>query len=196
MEQSLTLMDIMDGPPEDLKKGQKYYEHSQVFEELVETTEKEYAVRLRPSGLHRQSSVSPVRALNGSDVAKSAKAVRRHSSFESRQTPKAYDEHKAMKEYLGKPKRTTHKFEVIQQMLDFNLSASMSSLNDLSMMNKSLGLHYSCPVLSYMNEDEEDSVELTYIKKRQSRRSSLCSLTEDEAESWESLNDVASNSFD
>ena len=96
-----------------------------------------------------------------------------------------------MKQYLGKPKRTTHKFEVIQQMLDFNLSANMTSINDFSMMNKSLGLHYSCPVLSYMNEDEEDSVELTYIKKRQSRRSSLCSLTEDEAESWESLNDVA-----
>lgn len=179
-------MDIFD----ETTKGQKYYEHSQVFEDLVNTTNKEYVAQLQPPGLNRQSSVSRIAA---SSRNRGAKAVRRHSSFESRQSLKSYEDHKAMKEYLGTPKGRTHKFDVIQKMLEFNLSASVTSFHDLSMMNKSLGLQYSCPVLSYMNADEEDSVELTYLKKRQSRRSSLCSLTEDESESWESLNDVATD---
>jgi hypothetical protein len=188
----MNLMDVFDGPRDDKNKNQTYYEHSQVFEDLVNTTDKEYVAQLRPPRLHRNSSVPRVNASTGKSI---AKAVRRHSSFEPRDRLKTYKDHKAMKEYLGTPrgsthKRRTHKFDVIQKMLEFNLSASVTSFNDLSMMNKSLGLHYSCPVLSYMNEDEEDSVELTYLKKRQSRRSSLCSLTEDESESWESLNDL------
>lgn len=68
---------------------------------------------------------------------------------------------------------------IVDNLLDFNLSIGATS---------SITMQLSCPILSYMNDDEEDSVDL-----RQVKRPSLVSVVEDcvneaqHEEGWESL---------
>lgn len=191
MEESLCLLDLAGAEEIDKKK---YMEHSAIFDDMVATTAVEY--EKPPPLLRRQESCRlPSKTAEDGSPKASKVAMRRHSSFEPRQARKAYQEHCEVKEYistLGDQERSTF----IKDLLDFNLSVNMASMSDLSMMDKSPGLHYSCPVLSYMNDDEEDSVDLATFRKASRKRPSMDILKEEqptEEDSWEVLNDESSN---
>lgn len=121
---------------------------------------------------------------------KKKRLIRRHSSYEFRQAHASYDHHLQMKEYLDSMEiDSKERKNFVAALLDFNLSVNMASMSDLSMMDKSPGMHYSCPVLSYMNDDEEDSIDLMAYKMNQQRKRGLCAVGEEHEESWESLRD-------
>ena len=187
LEQSLTLMDLQKSPVnnDSKKKDKQYMEHSQVFDDMVAKADVEYA-RL-PSGFKRQ--VSSGFTTDKNNINKPQQKVRRHSSFESCQPLESYNAHQTMKDYLNSLE-DTERSNFVESLLDFNLSVNMASLSDMSMIDESPGLHLSCPVLSYMNDDEEDSIDLmTFKRNKGTKRSSLTILTEETEQSWESLND-------
>jgi hypothetical protein len=215
---SLTLKDLEYSLPtvevgvkaneKDVQKSRRYMEHSVVFDEMVETTNKELDMALPPPTkltLNRQNSVrvmSTVQRIEedeSNDAAEDSDAtprkkrfIRRHSSHELRQAYKSYSHHLQMKEYLDSMEvDSKERNNFVTALLEFNMSVNMASLSDLSMMDKSPAMHYSCPVLSYMNDDEEDSIELMAYKNQLNgglKRPGLKSLEEQEG-SWESLKD-------
>mmetsp|Transcript_6309 Transcript_6309/g.10451 ORF Transcript_6309/g.10451 Transcript_6309/m.10451 type:complete len:290 (-) Transcript_6309:136-1005(-) len=195
-----------------LQKNKKYMEHSAVFDEMVESTNKEYDLAPPPANklvFHRQSSVRILQAPAENECTeqddggktsnckkkKKKQLIRRHSSYDVRQPESSYNHHLQMKEYLDSMEEDSKERQnFVAALLDFNMSVNMASLSDLSMMDKSPAMHYSCPVLSYMNDDEEDSIELLVYKMEHDgnsglkKRNALCIVEEQEA-SWESLND-------
>jgi hypothetical protein len=205
LEQSISILELEDINAERFycketkTKTKKIVEHSQIFEDLVSLEEVTFSTEVDekciPSrNLHRQSSVPNQLQKKPESGEKESKhkgfiekpLVRRHSSYEARQRRKNFAQHQDMKKYLET--RSEKKMSsAIQKLIDFNLSVSMASSSDLSMCVTPTSLHYSCPVLSYMN-DEEDSLDLAAQRQRK-RRSTLCSLSESVEESWESLND-------
>eukprot|EP00545_Synedropsis_sp_CCMP1620_P009494 CAMPEP_0119005742 /NCGR_PEP_ID=MMETSP1176-20130426/1902_1 /TAXON_ID=265551 /ORGANISM="Synedropsis recta cf, Strain CCMP1620" /LENGTH=379 /DNA_ID=CAMNT_0006957583 /DNA_START=221 /DNA_END=1360 /DNA_ORIENTATION=- len=133
--------------------------------------------------------------------------VRRHSSYDSRSRAIHREQHDQMKEHFATHDDEHHsrRSNFINHLLDFNLSISVM---DVSMANVVVGgadmlggdnnnnnnnnndasttamMHISCPILSYMNDEEEDSVEMTHLK-----RPSMGTVEEDQESSWESLKD-------
>lgn len=194
LEQSLTLLDIKDDPTPDSLKKTKYEQNSQVFEEIVEATDVEFVSKEDGPALHRKFSVrNSINADSGRDTSPMKRsAMRRHSTYSEREPEKSYKQHKKMKEYLNSLEYS-HKTDVAKMLLDFSMSINMASSRDLSFMNESLAMHYSCPVLSYMNDEEEDSVELTEHKMKGLKRHSMDSIGEGSEQNWETLNDDPSD---
>ena len=178
--QSLSLIDIQQGRED----------HVQMFDYMVATTDMEYAFQppLPPSVPHEGTN-------NTADykITKTPRRARRHSSFESRKRLQSYNDHQTVKEYLNSPFVNAERSKFVQSLLDFNLSVNMASLRDLSTMDESPALRVSCPVLSYLNDDEEDSVDLTEYKRKVTKRSSLVRLKEEAGQRWESLDDASLN---
>jgi len=113
---------------------------------------------------------------------------RRHSSFHPSQLGQFLRDHNKMKAYLDGTTDNDYceRSAFVDAMLQFNqtIELSMASINRFSKdddYEETPGLHFSCPALSYMEGDGEDSVELAYIKNPE-----LC----DCEESWENLFDV------
>lgn len=76
----------------------------------------------------------------------------------------------------------------VNRMLEFNLSVDASMFDS---GETSPAVQLRCPVLSYMNDDEEDSIELMHV-----RRPSLVSVIEEREsaqEGWETLKDNISD---
>jgi hypothetical protein len=166
----------------------KYLEHSSVFREICEDIEHEET--LLPSRSQRKASFTT------DDLEKeeqnlansrnsSRKKPRRHSSYESRCRTEHRRHHTEVKEYLAMlgDEQSQRRLEFVNSLLKFNLSMemSMSSFSDLGDVS-SPAMAMSCPVLSYMNDDEEDSIELAHFK-----HPSFTTPTVPEEESWESL---------
>lgn len=212
LELSLPTVESFNVNEKDVEKTRRYVEHSAVFDEMVETTNKELEMAPPPRttlGLHRQASVrvmgttQPIEEelndFKDSDATPRKKRfIRRHSSHELRQANKSYSHHLQMKEYLDSMEADSkERNNFVTALLKFNISVNMASLSDFSMMDKSPGMHYSCPVLSYMNDDEEDSIDLLVYKQQQNgggmRRASM-QIAEEQEESWESLKDSESDS--
>ncbi|KAI2495054.1 hypothetical protein MHU86_19486 [Fragilaria crotonensis] len=190
LEQSLWLLDIQDDPSTDTRTTDAYSENSQAFEEIVASADIEYTLKEQRPTLQRQSSVRKpiVSGAQGKASTLKRNSVRRHSTYCEREREKAYKEHKGMKEYLNSLEDHS-KSKVATMLLEFNSSMSMASLSDVGVMNASPAMHYSCPVLSYMNDDEEDSVELTESRMKGTKRLSMVSISEESAETWETLHD-------
>lgn len=112
---------------------------------------------------------------------------RRHSSYEPRNRSFHRAQHQQVKEHLMKMEDKHHlrRSSFVNNLLEFNLSVDVS-MSDMGADAVSPAMHLSCPVLSYMNDDEEESIELRMVQ-----RPSLVSVVEGEEsqESWESLKD-------
>lgn len=191
LEASLSILDLED-PPEEQQfmtpQKNMYLEHSQVFEELVRGTTEEYANAMPRPLMTRQASARVVSSTSNKEKPKGRKLPRRHSSYEPHQQRIIFQAHQDMKEAIEQQGRNTS--SIITSLLEFNLSVNMASLSDLS-LDKSPALHYSCPVLSYMNDDEEDSVELLTFKRGLKRNSNNLSVLKEETDEqrWETLDD-------
>jgi hypothetical protein len=190
LEQSLSLLDIQDEPSTDTRTTDAYSENSQIFEEIVASAVTEYTSKKPRSALQRESSLrnSIDAGVKGKASSIKRSSVRRHSSYCEIEREKTYKQHKRMKEYLNSLQDNS-KSKVAKMLLEFNSSMSMASLDDVGIMNESLAMHYSCPVLSYMNDDEEDSVELTEHRMKGKKRLSMASISENSGETWETLLD-------
>ena len=193
MEQSLWLIDINDLPGTTGEIHESYSENSQAFEAIVESTDLEYESKERFGTLHRQSSVGDRRKKTKTNVpTKGSNMVRRHSSYSPREYRPNYQHHKEMKTFLESKESKLFASNVVEKLIDFNASLNLVSISDLSTVEESLAMHLSCPVLSYMNEDDEDSVELAAHKKTGLKRRNLASVCEDSEISWETLQDQPS----
>ncbi|KAI2505626.1 hypothetical protein MHU86_8774 [Fragilaria crotonensis] len=113
--------------------------------------------------------------------------ARRHSSFEPRQALQSYISHCEQKK-LVKSSSVVQRVQCIESLLTFHDLVSMVGAN---VMDESAGLLCSCPVLSYMNDEEEDSVDLVALRRIVRRRSSSSSsVVKEEGELWEFLRDL------
>jgi hypothetical protein len=191
LEASLSILDLEDAPEAQqfmTPQKQKHMEHSQVFEELVQGTAEEYANEVPRPLMTRQASARVVSSTRNTEKPKGRKLPRRHSSYEPHQQCAIFQAHQDMKEAIEQQSRDTS--SIITSLMEFNLSVNMASLSDLS-LDKSPALHYSCPVLSYMNDDDEDSVELLTFKRGLKRNSNNLSVLKEETDEqrWEMLDD-------
>lgn len=113
--------------------------------------------------------------------------ARRHSSFEPRQALQSYMAHGELMK-LVKSLSVVQRVQCIESLLTFHDLVSMVGSN---VMDESAGLLCSCPVLSYMNDEEEDSVDLVALRRIVRRRSSSSSsVVQEEGELWEFLRDL------
>eukprot|EP00543_Licmophora_paradoxa_P009104 CAMPEP_0202447298 /NCGR_PEP_ID=MMETSP1360-20130828/6034_1 /ASSEMBLY_ACC=CAM_ASM_000848 /TAXON_ID=515479 /ORGANISM="Licmophora paradoxa, Strain CCMP2313" /LENGTH=376 /DNA_ID=CAMNT_0049064311 /DNA_START=64 /DNA_END=1194 /DNA_ORIENTATION=- len=138
-------------------------------------------IRIDQPQLTRQTS-----APDAVDLPKhTVKPCRRHSSYEPIQRTQVYKDHKKMKDYLQKmeDEQAMKRTNFVESMLEFNLSVDIS-MASMGNVTDSAAMHFSCPVLSYMGDDEEDSVEMMLTST--SRRPSLAVLEEEQ--SWKGLN--------
>mmetsp|Transcript_11667 Transcript_11667/g.17129 ORF Transcript_11667/g.17129 Transcript_11667/m.17129 type:complete len:255 (+) Transcript_11667:36-800(+) len=186
-DKSLTLHDLEMDFGEEGDKKDEISENSAAFVEMVAKTRSEYeknhhdnnSATVKDAEDNRQKAHAP---LPGD------RATRRHSSFESRQLRDTYKAHLEMEKELKASAR--ERMKKIGQLLQFNDSLNLASMSDLSAMNSSPSLQLSCPVLSYMNDDEEDSIEMLKFSMRKS--GTLGVLPEDgsaKLADWETLDE-------
>jgi hypothetical protein len=113
--------------------------------------------------------------------------IRCPSTYEAKQRRKIFVQNQDMKKYLESLKEKKMS-SAIQRLIDFDLSVNMASSSETRLCNAPDNLHYSCPVLSYIY-DEEDSLDLA-VQRQRKRRSYHLDSDEKTEESWESLDDV------
>jgi hypothetical protein len=110
---------------------------------------------------------------------------RRHSSFEPRQALQAYIAHREMtKDFQSSS--AVQRVQRIESLLDFH---DLVSMIGSKFMDKTADSYWSFPVMSYMNDEEEDSVDLVSLRRIVRGRSSP-SVIKDEGELWEFLRDL------
>lgn len=199
LEKSLTILDLEEVVGVEGGNKDEVSENSAVFDEMVAKTRSEYEQnRLDNQGSEacpsKEFHATGMKDEDHGERSKSPqpgdKVARRHSSFESRQIRATYEAHLAMEKELKA--NESARAETIGKLLEFNNSINLASMSDLSAMNSSPSLHLSCPVLSYMNDDDEDSIEIYTFKKAMRRKSGLEALPEEcsaKLEDWETLND-------
>lgn len=177
----------------------KYMEHSEIFEDLcneAETDDMQSGNSNKQRGAGSGSHDDMELVLGSSTVSTSTSEEfrtlhkRRHSSYESSMRSTHREHHQEIKEHLHtmEDEHSLRRASFVNHLLEFNLSVdvSMADLNaDPEAEYTSPAMHLSCPVLSYMNDDEEDSVELRIM-----HRPSLISVEEEAP--WESLKDCGS----
>jgi hypothetical protein len=94
---------------------------------------------------------------------------RRHSSYNPRNRKIHRDAHANLEEYLIQLEQHTNpklakRSDIVNTLLEFHASYEIS-LAASSQPDVSYGLQYSCPVLSYLHDSDEDSVEIQIVKK-------------------------------
>ena len=177
----------------------KYLEHSEIFEEICQEAETEDQLERSPSFARqpRRSSLTGCGLVDAHEAAVKNGLVdepaagvrnlhrRRHSSYNPRNRAAHRQAHMKLEDHLRYLEDEHHfkRASFVNNLLEFNLSYDVSMSGSEHELSPALG--FSCPVLSYMNEDEEDSVELRML-----RRPSLVSVPEDPTQaSWESFKD-------
>ena len=181
----------------------KYHEHSEIFEEICHEAETEDQMEqsLNLSRQPRRGSLTGG-CIDAHDAAVAHGLVhepveirslhrRRHSNYNPRNRAAHRQSHTDLEEHLRhlEDKHHLRRASFVNNLLEFSLSYDVSMSG--SEHELSPALNFSCPVLSYMNDEEEDSVELRML-----RRSSLVSVPEDSnQESWESLKDDGETSL-
>jgi hypothetical protein len=151
----------------------KTKEHESIFEEIVEELEREDDSPLQSHCKQpRRGSLQSVGSSTTSSISMAdlvheptGPRPRRHSSFHSLQRSLHRRLHKEMKVYFqdnDHHKRNT----VIEGLFQFQLSLNMSmaSMDNLEEMDSG-NLYRSCPILTYMNDEDEDSVDLHRVKR-------------------------------
>lgn len=191
-EQSLVLFNVQTN----------FDEHFKIVDEEMETSASNYYAS-RPSlaysnipgmlfhasisndGTNCDETESGVGEFESVRVKGSKMFARRHSSFEPRQALQSYIAHCEMKEHFNSTPEE-QRAKCVESLLNFHDSVNVM---DFNFMEESAALHFSCPVLSYMNDEEEDSVDLVAFKRKLRRRSST-SVIKEEEELWEFLQDL------
>jgi hypothetical protein len=155
---------------------------------LEETSFIEYASqRSGASGQHDVTDSFWPPLSTTTEKATSRRFPRRHSSFESIQANKAYKEHQSTQDFLhALDHQENHARTIsVQSLIDFNVSVNLASaaVAHNAATNESAGNRFSCPVLSYMDDDGEINGDVKKIVgKSVSRRSSLLSVNEEDRE--------------
>ena len=150
----------------------KVQEHESIFEDIIQELEHEDEDSFqKPQRRGSLKSVSTESSISVADLIKeptslsTRKKPRRHSTFHSSDRRFHRKKHQEMKEHFldsANHKRSS----IIDGLFQFQLSVNMSMASmDHFEDNTSPSLYRSCPVLSYMNDDDEDSVELYRIKR-------------------------------
>jgi hypothetical protein len=177
----------------------KYREHEEIFEEICQDVEAEDELIMEASLSSsiirtRRTSIGSgptytMEPLEHVDTCKKHRYPRRHSTYNARHRKFHRDAHATIKDYLLTIQDENHarRANFVTNLMDFNLSfevAMAASSSSDEMMSPALNL--SCPILSYLKEDDEDSIELIMIKKP-----SLIPNKDDSnpCENWESLKD-------
>jgi len=204
---SLTLIDLeafkdldqklRDDYDENAASTDKYYEHSEIFDDICQEAEAEDQLNERRSRPMRRPSLSGVSGGSSMEwegnVAIESLRRRRHSTFNSRNRAAHRKEHADLEEHL-KSFEDKHRFRrasFVNNLLEFSVNFDVSMSNAAMGHEISPALNFSCPVLSYMHDDEEDSVEILML-----RRPSLISSNDDsKTDSWESLKDDGETDF-
>lgn len=180
---------------------QKYSEHSEIFEDLCHEAEQDDT--MNSSQLSNKSSrrgsltgcvddmdLPTTSATNEGQQEFRMLHQRRHSSYEPLNRSVHRAQHQEVKEHLAKMEDKHHlrRSSFVNNLLEFNLSVDVSMSDHMDALSPAM--HLSCPVLSYMNDDEEESIELRMVQ-----RPSLVSVMEGEEsqESWESLKDCGTS---
>lgn len=169
---------IDEGKARSEEEEQVYSENSRIFQDLCDEIDDDDAEELAEGAVvvHRRrasmrNTADEPMVLLQEMMPKHKKTLRRHSSFESSLRSSVHkSDHESMKEYLFSMENNCDlgkRSSFIGTLMRFNLSLNLSLGGD-SVENDdpiSSGLQYSCPVLSYMQDDEEDSVDLC-VKNR------------------------------
>jgi len=152
----------------------KTKEHESIFEEIVEEMDHEedfppqsHVKQPRRGSLQSVSSSSTGSSISVADLVHepTVPRPRRHSTYHSSERSFHRKQHKEMKVYFHDNdfhKRNT----VIEGLFQFQLSVNMSmaSMENLEEMDSG-NLYRSCPILTYMNDEDEDSVDLHRVKR-------------------------------
>ena len=105
------------------------------------------------------------------------KHPRRHSSFETRQAQRSYNDHQQANDFWDSlvHAEATERANIIRSLLEFDVSVSMASLSAGTITtDQTAGRRYSCPILSYINDDPDNDASgdlrnnLVPISKRES----------------------------
>ena len=193
---SLTLIDLEEFKETDRRQdaaaiaySEKYHEHSEIFDEICQEAEAEDQLDQRPRGQIRRVSLTGSSGSSSMEWDKPVEIAklhrRRHSTFNPRNRAAHRKEHAELDDHLKmlEDKQSFRRASVVHNLLEFSVNFDVSTATMSHEMSPAL--NFSCPVLSYMNDDEEDSVELRLL-----RRPSLVSIPDDSnAQSWESFKD-------
>ena len=152
----------------------KVKEHESIFEEIVQELEEEVDDPMFRKPKQRRGSLQSVTTVSSDSTAQSitvteitkapaARKPRRHSSFHASDRIFHRRRHDEMKTYFydhGHEKRSS----IIGSLFQFQLSVNMASFSSLEETDTK-ALYRSCPILTYMNDDDEDSVDLFHSKQ-------------------------------
>jgi len=196
-EESFTISQLQQGT----EKKSMIEQNSQVFFDLVEMTESEYEINRLDRQEHFSKKGKSSRHMRstslmgeGKEISELISAIivparkklpRRHSSYEPRQKAAFHEAHMKMQEKL-----TIGPDDSIEKLLELGTSMGVASMNEMGTTASSPDSHRSCPalsVLSYLNDDDEDSFELSSCRKN--LRPILTALPEEDSwkKNWETL---------
>jgi hypothetical protein len=183
--------------------SEKYNEHNEIFEEICQDAEAEDEIMETslPSStiMTRRTSITGCTSTTSSTIVLEPfekdlscrmdrhHYPRRHSTYNGRNRKFHRDAHATIKDYFLTIQDVNHarRTSFVTNLMDFNLSfdVAMAASNSNGI---SPTLNLSCPILSYLKEDDEDSIELIMIK-----RPSLITDKEEfnQSANWESLKD-------
>jgi hypothetical protein len=192
---SLTMADLesMDVNDHDCRMLHHHDMNYEIFEEIYQDAEVDDEhddddSRGRNRNMsRRRSSITGTRQDESlGNLTGSTHRRRRHSTYNPRNRRAHRDGHSEIKEFLSniKDKNYTRRNSFVNNLMDFNLSYEVSMA--ASKHELSPALNFSCPVLNYLREDDEDSIELQMTK-----RPSLISERQEHSDSmnWESFKD-------
>jgi hypothetical protein len=205
---SLTLEDLetlhamrqshMEGSANENSSSATYHENHEIFEDIcqqVETDLFSYGNSTPPSQRRRRRLSLQTNSCDSVDSRPHHR--RRHSTFHSQNLQEHWEAHVMLKNSLEEKKKDINderRTSFVQNLMEFNMSYSVvmttSTTKDTAVVHRGT-MSTSCPVLNYLNDDDEDSVEL-----RRAKRSSLPSLLESKTTlDWENLEDASGDNI-
>ena len=156
-------------------------EQQRIFEVLYQSVEITNELTAEHGFITRRASMHCISNLQPSSSHE--RPCRRHSSFHSRNRQAHRIDHSNIEEHLLQQRNRELTCRV-NNLLNFHSSFEISL--EASSWHESIpALHFSCPVLSYMHDSDEDSIEI-----RMAKRPSLISVTNG-SRNFENLNDIS-----
>jgi hypothetical protein len=160
----------------------KQQQQQGIFETLCQEADIHDHINNRRGRNTRRASMSNKASHEGASL-NNVKHYRRHSTFNPRNRQTHRDAHADFEEYILY-QRNNQRSSIVSTLLDFHSSFEISLAASFPKGMRA-ALHFSCPVLSYMHDYDEDSLEM-----RMTKRSSLISNLK-ENEDFEYLNDYS-----
>jgi hypothetical protein len=167
----------------------KYLESIAIFHDICQDVEAEDEIPLLKQGVVGRRSSTPFSSFSVDKIPnQTIRRARRHSTFNPRNRKEHHDAHANMKAFLITMNDVDYerRSSFVNKLMELNLSCSVAMSASKKEVSFSMNLPY--PVFSYLNENDEDSVE-----KRMNKRPSLVYLSEaKETNDWETLDDTCS----